>query len=159
MADKNKAYAFNEDAYRRVREAIRRVEGSAQSGSRQRRQPPAGVSAGCERQNTIWDITVFGSPTAGDFDIDAEINGVADTINIDYNDSASDVAVAFDSDHSEVASTDINVTGGPLPDATIRIEFIGNYANTLIPLPTVSFGSLTGGTGRGVIVAMAQRGH
>lgn len=115
---------------------------------------------GCERQNTIWDITVFGAPTGGTITLTVTVNGVTQNVTINWNDNSNAVAIAL-ATHTEIATTaNINFpTGGTLPNQTIQIEFIGNLAGKLIVTPAAGFGSLTGGTGRGVIVAMSQRGH
>lgn len=133
--------------------------GNKSRGSQLVRQAAIPDSGGCETQNTIWDITIFGAPTGGTISLPVTANGVTTTVTFNWNDSASTFKSTLAAGHAEIATTDIDVTGGPFPSSTMRVEFIGDYENTLLPIPTVNYGSLTGGTGRGVIVAMAQRGH
>ena len=111
----------------------------------------------CAPQNAIMDITVNGSPTGGTFDMNLTVGGSEETLTFNYNDAAAAVDTELDT-HTEIANGDVSVTGGPFPDATIRIEFIVNLAETNIALPTLDWGSLTGGSGVSVIAALAQLG-
>jgi len=124
--------------------------------------PPSGPRGnegdGCENQNTIWDWTVFGAPTAGTVSATVIVNGVSEVLAFAWNLNATDFKAVM-ATHPEIADTDMLVTGGPWPNATIRTEFIDTLANTLILPPTAAWGSLSGGTGRGVIINMSQRGH
>lgn len=86
------------------------------------------------------------------------VNSVSTTLTFNYNDSAATVKTTL-ATHSEIASADLTVTGGPFPSATVRVEFTATLAGTLILQPTADYASLTGGAGRGIIVQMAQRGH
>lgn len=112
---------------------------------------------GCPSQNAIHDITLFGSPTGGTFDIDLTVNGSEETLTFNYDDTAAEVETELET-HTEIASGDVDVTGGPFPNATIRIEFVSNLAETAIALPLADWGSITGGSGVGVICAAAQLG-
>lgn len=114
--------------------------------------------SGCESQNTIWDIIITGAPTGGTFTLTVDINGIAETLTFDYNDTASQAESVFEG-HSQIALGDVDVTNGPFPNATMRVEFLNNLSNQLINLPVANWGSLTGGSGKSVIIAMAQRGH
>lgn len=118
-----------------------------------------GSTGGCDTQNTIWDISILGAPTGGTFSLSVTVNGVTSSITFNWNDSASTFASTLATGHSEIASADLNATDGPFPNVTVRVEFKATLANTLILPPTANYGSLTGGSGRGIICALAQRGH
>lgn len=150
---------LSENAARRLGPVVRKVEGMSRGETPKKWGPRDEDGGGCESQNTIWDITIFGAPTGGTISFPVTANGVTATVTFNYNDSAATFKTTLAAGHSEIATTDLDVTGGPFPSSTMRVEFIGDYENTLLPIPTVNYGSLTGGTGRGVIVAMAQRGH
>jgi len=150
---------LSENAARRLGPVVRKVEGMAKGENPKRWGPRDEDGGGCDDQNTIWDITIFGAPTGGTVSFPVTVNGVTSTVTFNWNDSASTFKTTLAAGHAEIATTDLDVTGGPFPNATMRVEFIGDLASTLILQPTVGFGSLTGGTGRGVIVALAQRGH
>jgi hypothetical protein len=114
--------------------------------------------AGCRGRNEIWQITVFGTPTADTFAMELNVLGTTETMTIDFDMSAADFETELET-HSEIASGDVEVTGGPLPDALINIEFKGDLANHRMPPPTIDFSDLTGGTGVGVVLARYQPGH
>lgn len=118
---------------------------------------PAG-GEGCETQNTILDITLFGNPTGGTFDIPLEINGVQELMTLNWDDTSTDVATEL-ATHSELASSDLDVTGGPFPTVTMRVEFIGDQEGINIIPPIADWTDLTGGTGKAIIIAQVQRGH
>lgn len=156
-----KVWGFNEEGFNRVLEATRRVLRTPTAGSRRRRQTPVigGGGAGCDIQNAIIDIIVFGSPTGGTFDMEWTVNGVAETLTFNWNETVPNVATEL-ATHTEIASADIAVSSlGTFPDATMRIEFQATLANMNIALPIADWTSLTGGTGVGVICVMAQLGH
>lgn len=150
-------YSFTEGAARKVVQATKIVLGSHNETGRRRGPRDDVGGGGCETQNTIWDITVFGSPTGSTLTLPVEINNVEEDIVLNWNDDAADVETALEG-HSEIGSGDVSVTGGPFPNATIRIELTGDLANQYFLQPTAEF-ALTGGSGVGVICAMAQRGH
>jgi hypothetical protein len=125
-----------------------------------------GGGVSCTSQNCIHDITLIGSPQGGSFDLDYTINSTTETLTFNYDDDSTEVGTELET-HSEIASGDVAVTAGPFPDATMRVEFQGNLANTDIALPTADWGSLNAqsgtaspldGTGLGVVVAKAQLG-
>ena len=119
---------------------------------------PVVGGSGCESQNTIWDIIITGTPTGGQFSLTVDINDTSEVLTFDYNDVNSAVLAVFET-HTEIAAGDVTVTNGPFPNATVRVEFRNNLANQLIDLPVASWASLTGGSGKSVIIAMSQRGH
>lgn len=152
-------FAFSdEQSLRRTGIAVRQVLGNRVELPAKPKGPRGGEGDGCEHQNTIWDWTIFGAPTSGTIMARIVVNEVSELLTFSFNNSAADVADIM-STHAEIADTDISVTAGPWPNATMRIEFIGNLKNMLILPPTIAWGSLGGGTGRGVIVNMTQRGH
>jgi len=133
--------------------------GALTRANRRRRTPIMdGSGGGCDTQNAIIDVIILGSPTGGTFDMALTINSVTEVLTFNYDDTTSEVDTEL-STHSELVSADVTVTGGPFPDATMRIEFIGDQANTNIALPTTDWSGLTGGTGTGIICVMAQLGH
>lgn len=156
-----KVWGFNEEGFNRVTEATRRVLRTPTSGSKRRRQPPVLSGGGggvCTSQNAKLQWTVFGKPTGGTFSSALEINGSTETITFNYNDDSTAVATAL-ATHTQLASADVTVTGGPFPNATIEVEFIATQANTNIALPLSAWGSLTGGTGMAVLTSLSQLGH
>lgn len=154
-----KVFGFNEAGFRRVVEATRRTLASPTRGSQRRRQPPVlSGGGGCSSQNAKIQWTVLGKPTGATFTSLLNINGAPETITFNWDDDATEVATAL-ATHSQLASSDVVVTGGPFPNATIEVEFVATQASTNIPLPVSSWGSLTGGTGVGVITSYSQLGH
>ena len=120
--------------------------------TRKRYPPP-----GCSKQNAIVQINIFGTPTGGTFDLTWTIDGSLEILTFNWDDTAAEAKTEL-ATHTKVLSTDLTVTAGPFPDATIEIEFIDTLANTNIRLPTVDITNLTGGTGVGVFVSLAQLG-
>lgn len=114
-----------------------------------------GGGGGCSSQNAWHDFTLLGSPSGGSIDVDYTINATTETLTFDYDFTAGEVQTAMLT-HSELTSGDVFVGGGAFPDATIRVQFQGNFAATAIYLPLVDFSGLTGGVG--AIVSMAQVG-
>lgn len=156
-----KVWGFNEEGFNRVLEATRRVLRTPTTGTKRRRQPPVlgGSGGGCDTQNTIWDINLLGAPTGGTFFLVVTVNSVTTNVTFNWNDSAATFKSTLAAGHSEIASADLDVTNGPFPNATMRVEFIGTLASTLILAPPSNYGSITGGSGRGIICQLAQRGH
>lgn len=113
---------------------------------------------GCNTQNCKLQIHVFGGPTGGTFDFDLTVNGVEETLTLNYDDTATEVKTELET-HSEIAVDDVIVTDGPLPSATIEIEFVKNLANTDIGVPTTDWSSLTGGSGVAVLFSKTQLGY
>lgn len=113
---------------------------------------------GCDQQNAIIDISIFGNPASGTFDMILTVNNVAETLTFNWDDSTTDVATEL-ATHSELVSSDVSVSGFTFPTGTMRIEFIGTVANTPISLPVVDWSNLDPVAGIGIICAMAQLGH
>lgn len=119
-----------------------------------------GVSGGggCASQNTKIQWTVNGSPTGGTFTSLLEIEGSEELVTFSYNNDTTAFGTAL-ATHTQLSSSDFIVRGGPFPNATMEVEFIGPQANTLIALPISNWGSLTGGSGRSIITSYSQLGH
>ena len=97
----------------------------------------------CPTRNEKWMIQLVGA-TSDDFDISLTINGVTETITIAYNATAAQVKTAFET-HSELVSTDLETEGGPLPNTSVNVEFVGTQAGkSIIP---ISITNNLGGTG------------
>ena len=125
---------------------------------RQAYVPMGGGGGGaCTPQNAIHQITIFGMPTGGTFDMNLIVNGVAQTLTFNWDDNNAGVEAELIT-HAEIADGDVVATAGPFPNATIQYEFQGGLENTPVALPTLAFSGLTGGTGVGVLASMAQLG-
>ncbi len=144
---------FTREGAKKVAEATRRVMGGPQSvitvPHRPARTPPGG---GCSCI-TVYEIFFEGSVTGGTLDLDVGVwdgsSTTTETLTLNYDDTRSEVQTEFET-HSEIASGDIDVKGGPLPDAGVYVIFKSsgdrNYDQ---PLPAINSNSLTG---TGVVV-------
>lgn len=112
----------------------------------------------CDEQNEIQIITVFGTPTGGDFELDVTIDGNTEAIEFDYDFTAGEVQDRLET-HADISSTDVLCSGGPLPDAAVKVEFRNNLENTDIPIMMPDHGDLTGGDGMAVLVSVDQHGR
>jgi len=116
----------------------------------------------CTAQDCIMDVSVLGSPSGGTFDLtftipDSSSGDIAtDTLTFGWDDSTSDFSEAM-AEHTNVTEGDIMCTGGPFPDANIRMHFINDLKETPVQLPMRDWGSLTG-RGAGVLVQYVQLG-
>ena len=149
---------LSENAARRLGPVVRWVERQPTNETQKRKGPRDEDGGGCEAQNAILHITIIGKPTGGTFTIAMTIGTTTETITFNWNDSASAVKTAI-AGHSLIASTDLDTSAGPFPNATMAIEFIATLANTDIKIPPANWTSLTGGSGVAVITHLAQRGH
>lgn len=147
-------------AARRTANAVRAWERTAtvERGKNRQWPIPEDGGGGCDTQNAIIDIIIFGSPTGGTFDMVLTVNSVAETLTFNWDDTTTDVATEL-ATHTQLASSDFSVSGYPFPNGTMRIEFTGTVANTPIALPLTDWSLLTGGTGTGIICVLAQLGH
>lgn len=122
---------------------------------------PSSVSSndgGCESQNAIIDIILPGRPINGTFTLTWTITST-EIKTFNWDDDAADFATTLATHGGIPSPGDIEVTAGPLPNATIRVEFKNALKNRDIPLPTGNWTNLGGGSGVGIICAYAQRGH
>lgn len=146
-----KVFGLSEDGLNALRGLVRDYgRRPRRERLRRRRRWPANVGGRCKAQNEIQQVTVFGGPTGGTFDLYLTLNATQETVTINFDDTAAEVETALEG-HSEATAGDFDVTGGPLPDATIEITFQGNFASTEIGVMRANWGSLTGGTGVGVL--------
>lgn len=118
----------------------------------------SGGGGTCESQNAKMMFTIIGKPTGGTFSFNLSINASPEVITVNWNSSASAFATTL-AGHSQLSTTDIDVTEGPLPNTSMIVEFIGTQANTNIQIPSAAWGSLTGGSGVAVIISLIQLGH
>jgi hypothetical protein len=130
------------------------------------------TAGGCAPKNAIIQITVLGNPTLGSFSILFFLPGVTPNpyITFMYNDTATIVRSKIEAAIPGTGtSVNVIVTGGPFPNATMQIQFVGQFANTFISLPLADWQytgtgtgeqdqSLSGGPGIGVICSYAQLG-
>lgn len=111
----------------------------------------------CNPRNEIIQVTIIGQPTGGTFDLQLTLDGVTEALEIDFDATDSEVETVLES-HSEAASGDFSVSGGPFPNTTMTIEFLQNFAATNIPIPTADWSGLTGGAGVGMIISVDTQG-
>lgn len=129
------------------------------------------TAGGCAPKNAIIQITILGNPTVGSFSILFQLPGISSAyITFLYNDTATKVRQKIEAIIPGTGtSVNVVVTGGPFPNATMQLEFVGQFAKTTIPLPLADWQytgtgtgvqdqSLSGGTGIGVICSYAQLG-
>lgn len=116
-----------------------------------------GVGGGCSSQDCIQQITVFGSPTGGDFSIDLDIGGSEESLSFNHNDDTTAITTELET-HTQITSGDVVVTGGPFPNSTVSIRYQGNHEHTQIALPIADWSSLTGGSGVAVVSSYSQMG-
>lgn len=106
------------------------------------------VGGGGDECLTVYELQTGGTVSGGtvvlNVTIDNGTSSVGDTITIDWNESASGALTAFEA-HSDIASGDIAVKGGPFPDGALYIVFLstGNL-NRYQALPTINTFSFTG---------------
>jgi hypothetical protein len=148
----------SEDAFRRFAESTKHYEQTYRNRGLVAEKRKILGGGGCKNRNEIWQITILGSPTGGTFDMDLNVLGTTETMQFNWDDTSTEVDTELDT-HTNIANGDVTVTGGPFPNAIINIEFSGDLANHRMPPPIIDFGSLTGGSGVGVVLARYQPGH
>jgi hypothetical protein len=84
--------------------------------------------------------------------------GTVETMQFNFDDTSTEVNTELET-HSEIASGDVTVSGGPFPDADITIEFTGDLANHEMDKPLIDFAALTGGSGVIVVLSRWTPGH
>lgn len=148
-----KAYAFDEQGFRRIQAAVRRVESSPRVGSQRRRQPP--VLSGGAGSSSVIQLIPWGFGTGGTVELDWTIPNpesamapVLDTITLDWDADAADLQSAL-AGHNSLDHTTLGdlvaVGGGPWPYSALTVHFIGPFRNHEIALPEIDVSSLTGG--------------
>jgi hypothetical protein len=148
----------SDDAFRRIQRTVRHFEKTYINTPKRGEKVVRAGRGGCKSRNEIWQITITGSPTGGTFDLDINILGVTETLTFNFDDTNTEVDTELET-HANIADGDVTVTGGPFPDAVITIEFTGDLEKYRMPAPEIDFGSLTGGSGVGVVLARYQPGH
>jgi len=153
MADQ---YVFGREAVLQIEKVVREYLGRRREYRPQYKRSAAGT--GCKAQNCKLQIHVFGGPTGGTFDFDLTINDVEETLTLNYDDTAAEVKTELET-HAEIEVDDVTVTDGPLPSATVEIEFVENLEKTDVGVPTTDWSSLTGGSGVAVLFSKTQLGY
>ena len=116
------------------------------------------VSFACEAQNEIQYLNVFGSPTSGTIDLIVTVNSVTSTITLNWDSTAAQAKTQMET-HAEIGSGDCDVTGGDLPNATLRFEFTNLLSNTAIPIMGTDITGFGAIGGLGAIMAREQKGR
>lgn len=152
-----RVYGFDEEGYRRVREATRRALGAPRTGAQRRRQNPvlSGGSGGdgdCSCL-TVVEVRCDGLVVGGTFDLGVAVHDGStltyETISdIDWDTNAADFKTALET-HSKIAGTDIQVKGGPFPNTALYIVFL--QAGTLNRHQNPPYPDSTDLTGGGVV--------
>jgi hypothetical protein len=103
--------------------------------------------------NEVQTLDVTGTVDGGQYKLSFDGQTTSD---LDYDDDAATIETALEA-LSNIASGDVAVTGGDLPDDPIVITFGGVYAGTDVPLITVAAGTspLTGGGSYAVTLTTA----
>ena len=147
----------NEDAFRRIGDATRFYEGSYRNRGLKGEKRKI-IGGGCKARNEIWRLTITGSPTGGTFDVDINVFGTTETMTFNFDDTLSEVQTELET-HTNIASGDVSVSGGPFPDADMNIEFTGDLARYRMEAPLIDFSGLTGSAGMSVLLSRYQPGH
>ena len=121
----------------------------------------SGIASSCEAQNEIQIINIFGLPTGGTFDLVVTVDGTgtanSETMTFDFDFTSAEIETELET-HADISSGDVDCTGGPLPNAAVKVEFIGDLANTDISIMMPDHTDLTGGSGVGVLISVDQHG-
>lgn len=105
----------------------------------------------CPPQNCIQHWALAGPPTAGTWGVVITFGGTDYTASsISYAATAATIETALDSALSTIGTNLVTVTGGPIHQATIAVEFTGLLGYQQIDLARIVHGSLLG-TGYGVV--------
>lgn len=99
--------------------------------------------------NEIQQVAITGSPTGGTFTLTF---GANTTAGIAYNATAATVQAALEL-LASIGSGNAAVTGGPLPDTAVKVEFRGTLGQTDVAQMTASGAGLTGGSSPAVTVS------
>jgi len=137
-------YIFTHDEAKRVANAVKANEGRPHTRLPPRPRPYRGTGGGggaCECPE-VHEFYTNTTTTAGTFTANYDVNGTAEDVTWDWDATASEVQTAFEG-HSEIASGEVAVSGGPWPDVALYVEFtIAGLTN--VNFPTVDNTSLTG---------------
>lgn len=154
----DRLYALTEDAMNRVAEMHREFSRRPRSKPRYRARWGAAGGGSCPSRNEIHQLSIFGSPTTGSFDATYTVLGLSESMTFNSTFTSTEVATEM-ATHTSIATSDIEVTGGPFPNATMQIEFVSSLAAKAVPLPTLNWDLLAGGTGVAVIASRPQNGY
>lgn len=134
---------------RKVAEATRRVLGGPRTMLSVPYRPAirqgGGGDCACV---TVHEIATNGAVTGGTVILDVSIDDGSvvtnESVTLNWDDTASEVKTAFVT-HSKIASGDIKVKGGPLPDTAVYVIYLssGTLNRDQSP-PTLNTNSLTG---------------
>lgn len=106
--------------------------------------------------DNVWSLSITGTPTGGTFTITAAVNGSTQTTaSIAYNAAASAVQSALAA-LTNIGSSNVACTGGPLPGSAVTVTFQGQLAGQTVTLTTTD--SLTGGTSPASAVSQTTAG-
>jgi len=94
-------------------------------------------------------VTATGSPTGGTFAL-AFKGAIAD--GLAYNISAATLQTALRA-LSTIGGTNVTCTGGPLPGTAITCTFSGSVVAVTVPVMTVNYAGLTGGSSPTIVAA------
>lgn len=112
------------------------------------RPNPKGIQEHCPY---YWEFELAGgsdAPTSGSQIWNATLNGDAQDITVDYDETAATMGSHILSQFSAMTADDLEVTGGPLPEIPITVRWrkkFANYAAQAWP-PTVGTNSLNNST-------------
>lgn len=119
---------------------------------------PVYISRRCPTQNEIIQFAILGKPTSGTFEFTQEIGGTPDSVTIQCTAHSSEVQTSLEG-HSEIAAGQVICAGGPLPNATVTIEYTSDLGGINHDIPNFNWTNLAGGTGVGMYAIVVQQGH
>lgn len=148
----------SDDAFRRIQRTVRHFEKSYINTPKRGEKVVRAGRGGCRNRNEKWALTIGGTPTGGTFDMDLNVLGTTETMQFNFDHTSAEVQTELET-HTNIASGDVTVTGGPFPDADIMIEFTGDLANHAMDKPPIDFAALTGGSGMIVVLSRWTPGY
>ena len=78
----------------------------------------------------FWDFEVHGGlPTTGGQIWSVTLNGDTQDVTVEYGMTAAELTTELLAEFSGLSSSDINVTGGPLPEVPLTVQWKGAFAN------------------------------
>ncbi|NOX54097.1 MAG: hypothetical protein GXP27_06585, partial [Planctomycetes bacterium] len=105
--------------------------------------------------NEVQSLQIQGNPTGGTFRL--AFNG-QETADLSWDADAAAVDAALEA-LPTIGLGNVVVTGGPLPNSPLTIEFVGSLVDTNVSEITVARNDLTGGTNPQVVVATTTEGR
>jgi hypothetical protein len=113
-----------------------------------------GLAYGKYSNDEVQTLTMGGTPTGGTFTLTWNAQTTAA---LAYNSTAAQIQAALEN-LSNVLIGDVLVEGGPFVNATVRVTFKGQYANTDVAAITANSAGLTGGSSPAVTIAETVKG-